>query len=445
MTAQKLEDADEALEIAIEAYVYAYPLVLMDVTRHVATNVETPGSGRAPINQFVHMAEFPDAEFSDVVRPNADTLYSMMWFGVSKEPLVITVPDSGGRYYLLPMLDMWTDIFASPGKRTTGTGPQQFAIVGPQWAGKLPQGVELLRCPTGMGWLMGRTQADGQEDFAKVHEFQAGLAAIPLSAWGKAYTPPKGKVDAPSSKIPPLEQVNKMGAAEFFVRFADLMKENPPHANDYPILARLKRIGIEPGNSFDLVRAPISVQRAMNTAVPLARKRIVNELDRAPMVVNHWRMIVPPVGTYGTAYLNRAGIAYFGIGANVSEDSIYPTATVDADDKPFDSCKKYLLHFKKGETPPAKAFWSLTMYDERQLFAENPISRYAIGDRDELRLNVDDSLTLYVQRQSPGKDKESNWLPAPEAGAFSMNLRLYWPRVEALDGTWQVPPVERSG
>lgn len=436
----------EITEIALEAYAYAYPVVLMDVSRRVMTNHETPNTDTglgAPMNQFAHVRAFPDAKFTEVVRPNADTLYSSLWFDVSKEPLVISVPDSGGRYYLLPMLDLWTDVFASPGNRTTGTGAQTFAIVGPKWEGKLPKDVEPIRAPTAIGWMIGRTQTNGKADYDNVHKFQAGLKATPLGAWGKDYVAPKRKVDKDLSKDPPVEQVAKMDTATFFARFCELTKDNPPHGNDYPILARMKRIGLEPGKPFDLSKASDGVKAALLKAVPLAQKKIFSHFTRSGREVNHWRMIMPPVGTYGTAYLDRAGIAYAGLGANVPEDAIYPTALVDSDGKAFDSSKKYVLHFGKDQLPPVRAFWSLTMYNDRQFFADNPINRYAIGDRDKLRFDKDGSLTLYVQRDSPGKEKESNWLPAPKEGGFSMNLRLYWPSSDALDGTWKPPAVKR--
>jgi hypothetical protein len=434
----------EADEIGVEAYVYAYPLVLMDATRRVMTNIEavTP-TGRAPMNQFGHRSTFPDAKFIDVVRPNADTLYSALWFDVTGEPLLIRVPDSGGRYYLLQMLDLWTDVFASPGTRTTGHGPQAFVLAGPRWEGKLPPGAELLRSPTGVGWVIGRTQTNGKADYDNVHKFQAGISAVPLSALGRGYEPPKGKVDPSVPRVAPVEQVARMDAATFFARFAELTRDNPPHANDSPVLQRIKRLGLEPGKPFDLARATPQARRALTKAVPAAMKKIIGHVRRAGILVNQWRMLATPVGTYGTDYLRRAGIAYFALGANVSEDSIYPTAFTDADGRPFDSGKKYVLHFPKGQLPPVRAFWSLTMYNDRQLFADNPIDRYAIGDRDRLQFGKDGSLTLYIQRESPGKDREANWLPAPAAGGFSMNLRLFWPRPEALEGTWVPPPVRR--
>lgn len=443
--AESLLSDDEVEEIAVDAYLYAYPLVIMDVTRRVSTNCEKADGAamRAPVNQFGHVPVFPDASFTDVVRPNADTLYSTLWFDVSREPLVIHVPDSGGRYYLLPMLDLWSDVFASPGKRTTGTGERTFAVVGPQWSGTLPKGVDRIRAPTGRGWIVGRTQANGKADFPAVHAFQAGLKAVPLSAWGRDYVPPQGTVDPLVSHDPPVDQVAKMDAAAFFARFAALTAENPPHENDQPILARMRRIGLEPGRPFDFAKAAPRVQKALAAAAPLALKKITTGLASTGTKVNGWSMILPPIGTYGTDYLRRAQIAYGGLGANVADDAVYPTAFRDADGRPFDSAARYAIRFSKEQIPPARAFWSLTMYDERQAFAANPLNRYAIGDRDKLTFAPDGSLVLYIQRDSPGKDKESNWLPAPKSGVFSMNLRLYWPKPAALDGTWSPPPVQR--
>ncbi len=438
----------EAYEIARDAYVYAYPMVIMEITRRVATNVAQPEGMRGPMNQIANARAFPDASFTDVVRPNADTLYSAMNLDVSKEPMVFSVPDSGGRYYLLPMLDMWTDVFTSPGKRTTGTGAQTFAVVGPHWQGQLPKGVEAIRSPTSSVLMIGRTQTNGKADYAAVHQFQDGLKAVPLSHYGKAYTPPKGTVNASQDMSAPPDQVAKMDAATYFSTFAELMKTNPPHGNDYPILARMKRIGIEPGKSFALASASPEAQRALRAAAPDALKQIEGAFRTSGVQANGWRTNLTAIGTYGTDYLHRAGVAFAGLGANTIEDAVYPTAITDAAGQPFSSDRRYVLHFNKDQIPPARAFWSLTMYNDRQLFAANPINRYAIGDRDKLAFGPDGSLDLYIQRESPGPDKGSNWLPTPASGPFTMNLRLYWPERQVLDGSWAPPgvtPVEGVG
>lgn len=439
-----LSDA-ETKNIAIDAYVYAYPLVLMEVTRRVMTNAAEPGRNAAPVNQFYHWRSVPDPSFTDVVRPNADTLYSTMWFDVENEPLVVHVPDSQARYYLLPLLDMWTDVFASPGKRTTGTRAQTFAIVGPDWMGDLPDGVRAIRAPTPQGWVIGRTQVNGKLDYPAVHNFQDGITALPLSSYGKDYTPPKGEVDDSLDMSAPAKQVENMTPREFFETFAEAVKSAPPHANDYPVLARLERIGIEPGKSFDFDNAPLEVRAALEEAPEGAKKRIDEAIERGSRDANGWALPMEPVGTYGTDYAKRAGIARFGLGANTLEDAFYPSTGGKFTDTQLDSAKRYVIHFDKDQLPPARAFWSVTAYDKDQRFFDNPIARYALGDRDALVFNSDGSLDLYLQRQSPGPERAANWLPTPkDDGPFSLTMRLYWPTREAIDGTWSPPPVAAS-
>ena len=432
----------EADEIAIAAYIFVYPLVIMEMTRQVTTNVSEPSGSDAPMNQFAHVPAFPDADFTDVVRPNADTLYSSLQFDVADEPLVISVPDSGGRYYMLPMLDAWSDVFASAGSRTTGTGAQTIVLSGPAWHGAVPAGALHIKAPTARGWIIGRTGTAGVADYPAVHEFQHGMAIAPLSAIGSAYRPPKGSIDPNIGRLPPVEAVERMSAKAYFSLAARLMTLNPPHANDYPILHQMARLGIEPGSNFALSTLPADSQSAIESAPVVAFARIKASVPKAGMLVNGWRINYKGVGTYGTDYLQRAGVAYAGLGANVVEDAIYPTAFTQSDGKEFESDKRYIMHFSAGNLPPARGFWSLTMYDDRQLFTANPINRYAIGDRDSLAPNPDGSLDLYIQRESPGKERESNWLPAPAKGSFTMNLRLYWPSEDALDGAWKPPVVE---
>ena len=435
--------SDQIGDIATSAYLYAYPLIIMEITRRLSTNVaDTSRFGKAPMNQFGNLPAFPDATFTDVVRPNADTLYSFVWFDVSKEPLLISVPNSGGRYYLLPMLDMWTGVFESTGARTTGTNAQLLALAGPGWQGHVPAEGVLIHSPTAMGWIIGRTQTNGKADYDAVHKFQAGLIATPLSQWGKAYRPPPGKINPDwDMKTPPTEQVEKLSAAQYFSLFTELTKLNLPHAEDYPILHQMQRMGIEPGKLFAFDKASPDVQRALTDAGPAALKKIKAQFLKAGIASAGWRTNLTAVGTYGADYLARAGVAFAGLGANTIEDAVYPTAIADADGKPFDSNDRYVLHFNKDQIPPVHGFWSLTMYNEKQAFAANPIDRYAIGDRDKLAFGPDGTLDLYIQRESPGQDKEANWLPAPASGPFTMNMRLYWPKPEVLYGNWMPPGV----
>jgi hypothetical protein len=444
MKPKQILSADEAAEVAVEAYVFGYPLVLMDVTKQVSTAVPKPEGGKAPISQFAHLRAFPDYTFTEVVSPNADTLYSAAWLDLSKEPMILSVPDVGKRYYLMEMLDAWTNVFASPGTRTTGNGRGDFAIIGPQWKGKAPAGVKEIKSPTNMVWVIGRTQTNGKEDYAAVRAIQDQYKLTPLSAWGKEYTPQDNAPVAPGIdvKTPPVEQVAKMDAATFFARLNTLMKDNPPAAVDASALNRFTAIGVAPGTPFDLKSPDPDVAKSVEGSVKAAQAKMAAEARKPHgKKVNGWD-VMTNLGRYGTDYLFRSVVALVGLGANLPEDAIYPCATEDIDGLPLNGANRYVVHFPKGQLPPVNAFWSLTMYNSKQFFVQNPINRYAIGDRDKLKFNDDGSLTITIQHESPGKDKESNWLPAP-ADSFNMFMRMYWPKKEIVDGVWKAPGVER--
>jgi hypothetical protein len=437
----------EAYEIGVEAYVYFYPLVTMDVTRRVGTNIEggkLPGLG--PMNMFHHFRAYPTADFKSVVRPNFDTLYSISFLDLTKEPMVVSAPDTAGRYYMLPMLDMWTDVFAVPGKRTSGTKPVNFAVVPPGWQGQLPAGVEKIQAPTPYVWIIGRTQTNGPKDYEAVHKVQDGYTLSPLSQWGKTPQPVKAVIDpSVDMKTPPLDQVNKMPAAEYFKYAAEIMKLNPPHATDWSTVARLKRIGIEPGKSFDYEGLDPAIQQALNKAATDGLKGMYAKIPTVARIANGWSMNTDSIGVYGIYYLKRAIIAMLGLGANPPEDAIYPMNLADAGGKPLVGEHNYVLHFNKGELPPVDAFWSVTMYDEAGFQVANPINRFAIGDRDDLKYNADGSLDLYLQHESPGPDKESNWLPSPAQGKLGVTMRLYAPRAEVLEGRWNPAAIKPVG
>jgi uncharacterized protein (TIGR03000 family) len=434
---------EETRAIGIEAVVYGYPLVIVDVTRRVQTNVEEPNhTGHAPANQFSNFLKYPTAADKDVVRFNVDTLYSFAWLDLSKEPMVLSVPDTDGRYYLMPMLDAWTNVFASPGKRTTGTKAGTFAIVGPNWTGTLPDGVKEIKSPTNAAMIAGRTQANGPADYAVVNALQKQYKLTPLSSFGKPYDPPKGAVDPKiDMKTPPVDQVNGMSAETFFKRLAALMKSNPPPAADAPVLKKLAKIGIVPGQDFDMKKLDPAVAKGLEKSVQMAVAKLGAAGKEVGKPVNGWRILPMNVGKFGTDYDLRAIIALLGLGANIPQDAVYPTTFVDAAGKPLNGANRYTLHFDKGQLPPVNAFWSVTMYNAESFFVDNPLNRYNVAGWMPLQFNDDGSLDIYVQSDSPGKDKEANWLPAAK-GDFNMTLRMYWPKAAALDGSWKPPAVK---
>jgi hypothetical protein len=327
----------EAYELGVEAYIYFYPLVSMDVTRRVAINMP-PGvkEGFGPMNAFHHLRSFPTVDFKEVVRPNFDTLYSIAWLDLTHEPVIVSVPDTAGRYYLLPMMDMWTDVFASPGSRTSGMEAGSWAVVPLGWNGTLPKGIERIDAPTPFVWIIGRTQTNGPKDYAAVAKIQDGYTITPLSQLGKKVHPPKFKIDPTvDMKTPPLIQVDTMPAAKYFSYAAELMKKHPPHLTDWSQITRLKRIGIESGKSFDFEKAPTPVRAALERAVGDGLKLMREKMPTLTPVVNGWATSTHTIGVYGNYYLKRAIIAQTGLGANQPEDAIYPLCLYDAGKQPL--------------------------------------------------------------------------------------------------------------
>jgi hypothetical protein len=437
----------EAHGIGVEAYLYFHPIVTMEVTRQQSTNIE-PGRelGKGPMNTFANIPEYPPANFRGVVRPNFDTLYSSAWLDLTHEPVIVSIPDTQGRYYLLPMLDMWTDVFASPGWRTTGTRAGNFIVVPPGWRpeSELPKNTQRIDAPTPYVWIIGRTKTDGPADYNAVHEIQAGFKITPLSQWGKPPQPVQVKIDpSVDMKTPPKTQVDTMPAGKFFAYAAEILKLQPPHITDQPTIAVLKRIGIEPGRSFDIAALDPAVRKGLESAPEDAQKLMAWKVPTLATVVNGWSMNTNTMGVYGNYYLKRAIIAQLGLGANLPEDAIYPQNLADQTGQPLDGANNYTIRFAKGETPPANAFWSITLYDQEGFQVANALNRFAVSSWMPFKYNSDGSLDLYFQNTSPGPDKEVNWLPAPKA-PFNLTMRLYAPKQDALTGKWSPPPVIKT-
>jgi hypothetical protein len=433
--------------IAVEAYVYLYPLVLMDITRQQMTNFEKwDGKGpSAPMNTFGHFRGFPPLDFKTVVRPNFDTMYSILWMDMTAEPMILSIPDSKGRYYLMPALDMWTDVFAAPGWRTTGTGAGDYAYCPPGWDGKLPKGVTRVAAQTPYIWFIGRTQTNGEKDYGAVHKFQDGMKITPLSQWGKTWKAPAGKVDSSiDMKTPPMKQVDSMSGKEFFEYAAKLMKLHSPKPTDFSQVARLAHIGIVPGQDFNYPSLDTSVRKAIDSAPATGLKLMHAKTAKLGAMINGWQMTIRAMGSYGIDYLQRSAVDLFGLGANQLADAIYPVLLTDATGKPLTGASQYVMHFEKDELPPAQAFWSFTLYDKDGFAVPNSLNRANLSNWMDLKYNADGSIDLYFQADSPGKDKESNWLPAPKEGTWNLILRLYAPRREALDGTWSPPAIKHA-
>jgi hypothetical protein len=411
---------------AVDAWIFGYPLVLMDLTRRVMG---------APVNTFHHQRAFPDHTFTDVVSPNADTLHSSAWLDLRPEPVVLSVPATRGRFWMMPALSAWTDVFADPGGRTTGDEGADLAFCPPGWRGDLPREVARIDAPTALVWLIGRTATAGTRDYLAVHALQDQYLLTPLSVYDDAQPPPRLVEPWPTTEdtTPPVDQVARLDGPGFFARLFDLLADNPPTGEDAVAmtgLAVLRDSADDPAVAAAIAAAPVAGQAEL--------RRVGAEFDRQR--VDGWS-IPRGLGRYGTDYGRRAYLAFLGLGANLDADALYPHTNVDSEGRALSGAHSYQLHFGPGQLPPVHGFWSLTLYDDKQFFVDNPIDRYAIGGRDPLAYNDDGSLDLWVSAEEPADERLGNWLPAP-TGSFNMTLRAYWPDRALLDGAW-APPAPR--
>jgi hypothetical protein len=398
---------------------------------------------RFPENRMLSIGALVDPTVKTVVAPNVDTTYTVAQLNLAAGPLVIDVPDTRGRYYVLQLLDAYSNTFRYVGRRTTGTGAGSYALVPPAFSGALPPGVRRITSPTPLVWLLGRTLVQGAADLPSVTELMRGYRVTPLAEWSAGAREPPLVLPA----FPPNQTrlVLPKGLA-FFDALGAYLAANPPPARDACALRVFARAGIGAG------RTPSSasdgaVRRALGRAAAMAERLVSRAVARANVYSrkrnNGWLVPLGYVGDYGRNYLGRAVIAKFALGANTPEETIYPSALTDSRGRPLSGHRRYTLRFPPGELPPVGAFWSLTMYDRSGYLNPNAIGRYAIGDRTRgLRRGSDNSLTLYVQRRAPGGRRRANWLPAPR-GRFRLIMRLYEPRRRASSGDWRPPPVRR--
>ncbi|MCA0301245.1 MAG: DUF1214 domain-containing protein [Proteobacteria bacterium] len=448
-TAQSLSPA-EAQQIAEDAYIYGYSLITTEVTRVQMSNVSKPqGALQAPLNQFANVPRYPPADYRGVSAPNADTLYSLAWLDLA-EPQVFSHPDMGDRFFLFEIVDLWMhDLENSPSRRTASGAAANYLVTGPGWKGEVPAGMKHLPMATRYMVILGRTYANGTEaDYEAVNKLQAQYRITPLSAWGKPYTPVAPPVDPNpgfSMTDKPQQVILDLGTQGYFAMMARLMgRAAPPAAIDAPMVAKMARLGVVPGQPFDLKKLDPAVQAALADLPKRALAKIEANKNILGEMINGW-VITKGLGTYGTDYLKRAVVAAYGWPANQQKDAVYPYTEVDSTGQTLTGANAYTLTFPKDQTPPVNAFWSITMYmvDGGWWFVPNPLNKFTVSPRNNLKYNADGSLTLYFQNASPGADKEANWLPAPK-GAFIPMLRMYWPKETTpsiLNGTWKIPPV----
>ena len=436
----------EIIDIARQAYIYALPLIFTDITRQVAS---------IPNNIFSYSHKFPDHTSKLVVAPNNDTNYSSAFLDLGKEPIIIDIPDTKERYYVVPLMDAWTNVFASFGKRNTGTKAQRYIITGPHWKGKLPSDLKVVKAPTDLVWIIGRIQVNSPEDQQSfVSKTQDQFTLTPLSKWGKkekttpvneitTYKTPLPQIDAVKNKeYNVVQAIKNIPIETFFNYLNELLVKNPPLPDDAPVIKDFAKIGIKSGASFKIDGYTKELQDSLQNIPQQTFKAFDEGNTKGFSGINP--SSGAKLGDYKTDYVSRALVAYKGLGALTPEEATYISFNEDQDKQPLNGKDGYVIHFDQGKLPPSTAFWSLTMYDKDRYLVANPIKRYAIGDRNNLKYNSDGSLDIYIQHVHPGVDKENNWLPAPPE-TFNVILRIYVPKESYLKDhtTWVTPQIKK--
>jgi hypothetical protein len=443
----------EALEVAIDAYIYGYSLITSEVIRIQMSNVPKVEELRGPMGTFFNVKRYPPATYHVVSSPNADTLYSGAWLDLS-EPQVFSHPEIKHRFFTFELADLWMVVKDSVGVNTSGSKAMTYLFTGPGWKGTVPAGMTHISFQTRYMFILGRTYAlDTKKDLATVHALQARYKVVPLSAYGKSYTfkaPPVNPNPGVSMTEAPQKAILELGTAGYFNLMTRLMGSTaPPAPEDASTLARMARIGIVPGTPFDPGNLDPAVQAALKDVPAMAVKSMAAAYESLGRDVNGWR-VTTVGGRFGTNYLERGAWALKGWPSQLPNVSVFPTTFVDSKGQQLWGAHQYTLTFPKGQLPPVNplAFWSITMYENTPTglwFHPNPLNKFTVSPRNRLKYNKDGSLTLYFQHEPPGSVKEANWLPAPK-GPFALTLRLYWPNTKPpsiLDGTWQPPGVKK--
>lgn len=439
--------AVSAAQAATDAYVYGIPLMEFVRQAKQQTSVTVPNSlSDAPLNQLGSARQLSDASHHVFVQPNNDTLYTMGHVNLGSGALVLHVPAvPHRRYYSFEFLDPYTNVFAYVGTRSTGDGAGNFLITGPRFKGKVPAGMRRISSSYERAWLVGRTLVYGTPDLPETHGIQNGYRLIPLAEFvrhGLSWRPPR-----PHRIVTRHRTVTEPTGLAFFDALGDALAANPPPARDIPILRELATVGIGPGRHPSSEHLPAATLAALRTAVAGGPTHVFDlreGLAATSVVANNGWFVPPPnIGHYGTDYQLRAVVALNGIAANRPVEAMYIVGAADPTHALLDGAHAYVVHFAAGALPPARYFWSITMYNQSFYLVSNPINRYEIGNRTQgVKYNPDGSLDIYIQA-TPPRGHRSNWLPSPASGNFEITLRLYGPKRNALNRTYRYPPITK--
>ena len=425
-------ETDENIwETVEDAYVYAFPLVLMDATETSATNTEEAVTGKAPVNQFIHSVALANAQFRNVVTPNVDTIYSQVWYDLSEEPMVYELPETD-RFCKVQILDGWTNTAAVLDKAGA------YAITLSTWEGELPEGVTRIDVPTSMAWSITRIVLSGEEDLPNVYAIQEKMKLMPLSDYisGDTYEPPRGSYSEENDYIP-VDKVLSMDPITFFNKANELMVKNPPAAADKEMLEKIAAVNVGPGMEFDTSVLTGYVAENWKTMLTEIRIKLIKEGQKFSKKLGQWDYFGEPIGDFNTEYAYRALVALAGLGANTVEVALYPKIEQDADGNTLTGEKSYLLHFESYPQVLEGGFWSVTAYGDDDFLIDNPVDRYCINDRSDLQANDDGSVDVILSEDAP--ENTTNWLPVGDGG-FHLYMRIYTPDMDALE-TWTAPTI----
>ena len=425
-------ETDENIWETVEAaYVYTFPLVLMDATETSATNTEESATEKAPVNQFIHSVALADAQFKTVVTPNVDTIYSQVWYDLSEEPMVYELPETD-RFCKVQVLDGWTNTAAVLDKAGA------YAITLSTWEGELPEGVTRIDVPTSMAWSITRIILSGEEDLPNVYAIQEKMKLMPLSDYisGDTYEPPRGSYSEENDYIP-VDKVLSMDPITFFNKANELMVKNSPAAADKEMLEKIAVVNIGPGMEFDISVLTGDVAENWKTMLTEIQLKLIKEGQKFSKKLGQWDYFGEPIGDFNTEYAYRALVALAGLGANTVEVALYPKIEQDADGNTLTGEKSYILHFESYPQVLEGGFWSVTAYGDDDFLIDNPIDRYCINDRSDLKVNDDGSVDVILSKDAP--EDTTNWLPV-DNGGFHLYMRIYTPDMDALE-TWTAPTI----
>lgn len=426
-----------------EAYLFGFPLVLMHLSERVMTN-PVAGSERRPLNRFTHISGYFGNEFKGILYPAPGMFYSCAWAALGKEPVVVSIPDTKDRYYVLNVMDAWRNIIFTAGKRATGTARQHYIFTAPGWDGKIEPGeMQVIQSPTNMVYISVYFYTKNITDGAKnAVPLQKKLKITPLANYGdKSFEYSSKEADGKIDMAPPLEQIFKMELTDYFSLLNTLMLDNKPYPKDAAFLQKTAYLGLgQDDKEFSIASFDAETQNKMNM-IPQEVKTYFQALA-AEETVNGW-LYAENAGSFETDYENRAFAAYQSIANFLPQDFISAESRTDADGEFLSGDKKYILHFSKDSIPQTRVLWLIAAYDTDYNVTKNELNRHSIGSETGLRYNGDGSLDIYIQSKSPGKDKEANWLPSPDK-EFILVFNIYEPSKDINEEQRELPAVSKN-